>query len=117
MEILVTNNPQVEAQFKDMFKVEFIDTDLIGVLAHVRDQVHKGHRLLTHPLMGSVKPNESPYKSVVISKAIEDLDIQSLNIIEESVQTAQKFAPKKIPEKYLNDLQIVDLSLIRTAIQ
>jgi len=116
MDILITNNPLVNAQFASKMKVEYLDTDLQGVLTKVRDLVHQGHRLLTHPLMGSVKPNESPYKSVLITGASETTDMQSVNIIEESLLTAQKFTPKSIPEKYLTDLQTVDLSLIKTAI-
>ena len=117
MDILVTNNPLVEAHFKGTFIVDFIDADLLGVLIHTRNMIHKGHRLLTHPLMGSVKPNESPYKSVLISgtNIIENTDVQSVAIIEECIITSQKFAPKNIPEKYLKDLQMVDLSLIQSA--
>ena len=69
MDILVTNNPLVEAQYSSRFKVVFLNTGLAGVLTHVRDCVHKGHKLLTHPLSGSVKPNETPYKSVLLSAA------------------------------------------------
>jgi len=116
MDILVTNNPLVEAQYKDRFKVDYINTDLQGILIKTRDLIHNGHRLLTHPLMGSVKPNESPYKSILITATQEKADVQSVTIIEESIQTALKFAPKQIPEKYLKDLQTVDLSLIRTAL-
>jgi len=117
MNILVTNNPLVHAQYQEKIAVEYIDTDLAGVLIKVRDSIHKGHRLLTHPLMGSVKPNESPYKSVLITEAAENTDMQSVCIIEECILAAQKFVSKNIPEKYLNDLQMVDLSLIRTALE
>ena len=117
MDILITNNPLVEAQLQDRFRVDFKDSDLIGILTHVRDQVHKGHRLLTHPLTGSVKPNETPYKTVLITGTTDSIDTQSVIIIEESIQAALKFTQKQIPEKYLNDLQTVDLSLIRAAVQ
>ena len=117
MDIVVTNNPLVKAQYEDTYCVDFIETDLVGILTAVRDLTHKGHRLLTHPLMGSVKPNESPYKSVVISKTTEGTDEQSVTIVEESIQAAKKFIPKEIPELYLNDLQVVDLSLIRSALK
>ena len=117
MDLLVTNNPLVDAQLRDMYSVVLVDTDLTGVLTHVRDLIHKGHKLLTHPLMGSVKPNESPYKSVLITGTAGKTDTQSVIIIEECVQAAQKFTPKSIPEQYLKDLQMVDLSLINSARQ
>ena len=117
MAILITNNPLVEAQYKDKLNLKYIDIDLPGILTNTRDMVHKGHRLLTHPLMGSVKPNESPYKSILITEAPEKTDLESVKIIEESIQTALKFTPKVIPEQYLRDLQVVDLSLIRAALE
>ena len=138
MDILVTNNPLVEAQYSSRFKVVFLSTGLTGVLTHVRDYVHKGHKLLTHPLSGSVKPNETPYKSVLLSAAAgidgtaaaaeitaaagtagaqAETDFQSVSIIEECITAAQKFPPKQIPEDYLHDLQVVDLALIQSALQ
>ena len=116
MEILVTNNPMVQAQYQEKFRVVYLDTDLAGVLTHTRDLVHKGHKLLTHPLSGSVKPNESPYKSVLISDNTEKTDPQSVSIIEECMQTAKKFPLRHIPEKHLHDLQTIDLTLIRSAL-
>jgi len=117
MQILVTNNPLVEAQYKSRLQVIFYDTDLPGIRSHVRDLIHKGHRLLTHPLSGSVKPNETLYKSILITDKQENTDMQSVNIIEECILAAQKFTKKNIPEKYMDDLQIVDLSLIRSALE
>jgi len=117
MDILVTNNPLVQAQYQSDVKVEYTDTNLLGVLTKVRDLIHKGHRLLTHPLSGSVKPNETLYKSVLITEAKDGTDAQSVTIIEECIITAQKFPPKNLPEQYKHDMQVVDLSLIHTALQ
>ena len=116
MDIVVTNNPLVLEQFRDAYEVHFVEADLNGVLTRVRDLVHKGHKLLTHPLMGSVKPNESPYKSVIMSSAGKSTDTQSVMIIEECISASQKFTQRNILEKYLNDLQMVDLSLIRASL-
>jgi len=105
----------VKAQFESCTEVEYIETDLIGVLIRVRDLIHKGHRLLTHPLSGSIKPNETKYKSVLISSNTGNIDLQSVNIIGESILTAQKFPSRQFTEKYLSDMQTVDLSLIKSA--
>jgi len=117
MDILVTNNPLVQSQIQSSVRVEYTDTNLLGVLTKVRDLIHKGHRLLTHPLSGSVKPNETLYKSVLITEAKEGTDAQSVTIIENCIIAAQKFPPKQIPEKYMNDMQVVDLSLIRIVLE
>ena len=112
MEVLVTNNPLVKAQYKGEARVEFTDTDLLGVLIYVRNLIHKGHRLLTHPLSGSVKPNETFYKSVLITDLPGEPDVKSVTIIEESILAAEKFPKRDFPEKYLHDMQVVDFSLI-----
>jgi len=116
MDILITNNPLAEAKYRDKYQVEFLDVSLAGTLIRVRDLVHKGHRLLTHPLSGSVKPNETPYKTVLLSGKPGPADAQSVYMIEECLAAVRKFASKPIPERYLPDLQTVDLSLIDGAL-
>lgn len=120
--ILVTNNKLVYDKFKDNIDIEYLeDNKYLDVLDFVRNKIHKGHRLLTHPLSGSVKPNETPYKSIIISKEIEDLDADGLAIIEESILTAKKFIDnKKTPnwtERVLDDFRVIDLSLMENVIE
>ena len=117
MGILVTNNPMVQEQFQEKYHVEYSDTDLLGILTKVRDSIHKGHRLLTHPLSGSVKPNETLYKTVLLTGAQNKTDTMSVSIIEECIITAEKFPKRQIPKKYINDMQTVDLSLISNALE
>ena len=114
---MVTNNPLVKEQYQGEARIDYMDTDLLGVLVYVRNLIHIGHKLLTHPLSGSVKPNETFYKSVLITGFPENPDIQSINIIEECILTAQKFPPKNIPEQYKTDMQNVDFSLIESIIK
>jgi len=116
MDILVTNNPMAYKFCKDEYQIEFLDASFLDVLIYVRDLVHVGHALLTHPLSGSVKPNETPYKSVLLSKRKNTADEQSVKIIGECVLFAQKFIPRNIPDHLLKDMQVVDYSLIRCAI-
>ena len=110
MKIVVTNNPLVREKFPE---AEFHDTDFPGVLKIVRDRIHLGHRLLTHPLSGSVKPLETPYKTVVISLEKGSLDEKALLIIEDSIQSCQKFTAKRDwGEEVLADFQLIDYDLI-----
>jgi len=115
MDIIVTNDPLTEAGFRDKFRVEFIEAPA-DVLTRVRDLVHAGHLLLTHPLPGSVKPNETPYRSVLVSETKGRVDEESLRIIEGCIQLARSFMTEKTPDLYLSDLQMVDYSLIRAAL-
>jgi len=113
MDILVTNNPLVQEQYQSTFRVAFLDTDLFGILIHVRDMVHKGYILKTHPLTGSIKPNESPYKSIIISGKRAEIDTQSVGIIGDCIEVLKKFPPKNFNKKYKHDMQIIDLSFIQ----
>jgi len=118
MNILITNNPLVSAEYLNAKKpkVEYLETNLLDLLIHIRNYIHKGHKLLTHPLSGSVKPNETLYKSVLISEKTNTTDLQSVKIIEECIAVTQKFAQRKISDEHLKDLQTVDLSLIRVTL-
>ncbi|WP_130807533.1 GrdX family protein [Senegalia massiliensis] len=120
-EYIITNNPLVHKRYNEKFKVDYLKISYIEVLEYVRDKIHLGHKLLTHPLSGSIKPNETPYKSVIISKETNTLDIESLMVIEDSIVTADKFINKignrKYDENSLEDFKVVDLSLIGNCIK
>jgi hypothetical protein len=116
---LITNNPLAAKDFADRCAVEYADVSLRDILVRVRDYVHKGHKLLTHPLSGSIKPGETPYKSILVSAAPgQGLDLPSLRIIEDSIVTCDKFPIKypHIPEHVLADFQEVDRTLIAGAL-
>lgn len=119
--IIVTNNDLTLEKFKDKHQVEFIEGKLLDVLYKVRDYIHKNHKLLTHPLMGSIKPNQTPYKSVALSfKKLNELDIDSLMFIEKSIETAENLIKNKPPrewsESVLNDFKVIDFDLIYNAL-
>jgi hypothetical protein len=114
---ILSNNPVVIANYN---KVEAVTGDLLTVLKSARDYIHQGHKLLTHPLVGSVKPNETPYKSVIIAKAITGLDEESLKVIEGSLQVAKKMLEERpLPqwnERINQDFQVIDRSLLDSAL-
>ena len=122
--VIITNNPLVKEKLSEQLdlnvKIEYLEVDYLKILQSVRDKVHIGHKLLTHPLSGSIKPNETPYKSILISKSSENLDMDSLSINESSIETTVKILNNmKTPsynEKILKDYQIIDMTLIRNAI-
>jgi len=115
--LLITNNPLVHEKYADKQETEFIEDGFQGVLKAVRDHVHKGYRLLTHPLSGSVKPNENPYKTVLLARSFANTDADSVMLVEQCIITAEKFEKKVIHDKHLHDLQVVDLSLISDVLE
>lgn len=118
---IITNNPMVQEEFECKYDVKFYNTSALDVLIRVRDHIHRGYRLLTHPLMSSVKPNETPYRTICLSKdAMNQVDLQSLEIIEASIATTQKFLrdfnTPNWSKKILLDFQLIDSDLIYHAI-
>lgn len=120
--LLITNNKSVYQKYNEKMETIFLeDSNYTEILNFVRDKVHEGHKLLTHPLSGSIKPNETPYKSIIISKKTGDLDTDGLMIIEESILTAKKFMDNKPTpdwtERVLDDFRVIDLSLMENVIE
>ncbi len=116
--LIVTNNKLVDSEFENVKYLE--NYKYLEVLMYCRDEIHKGYKLLTHPLSGSVKPNETPFKSVVLSDEKGSLDFESLDIIENAITTTKKFLNnseiRDWPERILYDFQIIDLGLIKGAL-
>ncbi len=122
--IVITNNPKVKDYYEGKFKMIYIEGTFRDVLIETRNKVHAGHKLLTHPLTGSIKPNETPYKSIVITASAESsTDLKSLQIIENGLATEEKFSKMKRSDRgekasaqMKEDFQEVDFSLIKSAL-
>lgn len=89
--IIVTNNVKVRDFFQDR-EILFVDGSVREVFVLVRDYVHRGHALLTHPLSGSVKPGENPFKTIAVTREKGVLDFNSLNLVEEAIIACDKFS-------------------------
>ncbi len=114
--VIITNNPLVKEKFAHTYEVEFYCEEYIKILETVRDKIHLGYELLSHPLAGSIKPNETPYRTIIISKEKKQLDLKSLSLIESAITTTKKFIENRPTPKWndiaLFDFQTVDLSLV-----
>lgn len=120
--ILITNNPSVINKFNSVETIYLEDATLLDVFIYVRDNVHQGAKLLTHPLTSSIKPDETPYKSILISKNEKPyLDFGSLEIISNSIEVVEKFLKGKNKKNYtseiLKDFQAIDLATITSGIE
>ena len=113
---IITNNPLVFDKYKNITFLQSCSVEDIFTLA--RDEIHLGAKLIIHPLSGSIKPNESPYKSLVLSNERDSLDTESLLLIESAIATLRKL-PKRsreLPKRALDDFQVIDLDLLDSAI-
>ncbi|MCL2558734.1 MAG: GrdX family protein [Treponema sp.] len=110
--IAITNNPLARERARGL-AVEFVDADFAAVLRAARDKIHLGHALLTHPLSGSVKPGQTPYKTALVSAERGALDLDGLHIIEESILACERARPCALPaENVLADFQEIDYNLV-----
>ena len=123
---ILTNNPLAAEEFGITHEVEFVDGKLSDVLVRARDLINCGAVLLNHPLYGSVKPNETPYRSLLLqhAKTPEDgsfpaADQESVRLIGNALSAFSKFIVKKeiTDPSLLEDFQVVDLSLLRSAVE
>jgi hypothetical protein len=111
-----TNNPLTRDKYPSV--ASFLDTGVEGIFTAARDLIHGGARLINHPLSGSVKPNESPYKSLVLSAVPGTLDIESLQLIEGAAAVLKKLPVKSRTyiERVLEDFRVIDLDLLDSAV-
>lgn len=121
---LISNNPSL---LNDMlFPAQIVAESNIDVINQCRDHIHAGAKLVTHPLAGSIKPWETPYRSILIQLKPENigetsLDIHSLEMIESAIQ---KYNTKLVginkPKPTLKsdaDFQLVDKELMLSALK
>jgi len=121
--LLLTNNEkfkEIESELNsNKFKLDYQDITYIEVLEKTRDLVHKGYTILTHPLYGSVKPNETLYRSIVLDET-DEFDMQSLMLIEDAIATAIKFKNNRLTpmwtESVKDDFRVIDYDLIKKSI-
>lgn len=121
---IITNNRLCRDKYQDRISMDYLeDGSYMEVLMKTRDYIQKGWCLETHPMTGSLKPNQTPYKSVMVSdRKVDQEDFYDQEMtMENSIHSCEKF--QKIrktpdwPEHLREDYREVDLSLIEGAIQ
>lgn len=116
--IIITNNPFVKEKLLNKRPVCYKPVDYEAILRYVKTLIEAGHQLLSHPLAGSVKPGETPYRSIMISqKTYADTDRESLRLITAALEAAGKFSYTAVTgEEFDRDLQLIDWTLIESAL-
>jgi hypothetical protein len=121
--IIMTNNPKLlnytTARGPSRIKLRYIEGTVLMVFTGARDLIHRGHRLLSHPLSSSLKPGAIPYKTIFLSAQQGGLDLPSLTYIENSIAVYHKTQVeiKSWPEDILEDYAVVDLALAKAALE
>lgn len=117
MRVIVTNNPR----FKDNVDVLYLENhDYLHVLIKSRDLIQQNYRLVTHPLSSNFLADKTFYKTVVLESG-ENLDLQSIEIIENAIILVRKSLERRDPrinlEQIKADLQFIDYEIIKEAIK
>jgi hypothetical protein len=112
--LIITNNPAVVEKVDNVF---FVDGSVEETLIKVRDLVHEGYELISHPLAASLRMMFSPFRSVIIGKKAEKVDAFSAEIIEDSIIKYKMHMDfRKRDAANGNDYQVIDLILLESAL-
>jgi len=116
---IITNNPLVNLKYKDLYSMDYLeDITFLEILEFTRSKVHSGYEILTHPLTGSIKPGETPFKSIIISEKAAKLNFDSLKLIEDAIITTKKFTSiRKWTDKIIDDFKLIDCDIITSGIE
>lgn len=130
--LIITNNSKVYKKYYEKREVLFLeDAAYLEVLEKARDLIHGGAGLLSHPMAGSLKPNQTPFRSILLEMREHretlpgqtgvPIDLQSLRLIENSIEAVKKFLSMKSiprwPSEIKEDFKTVDLSILDSAIK
>lgn len=117
--LILTNNPLVNENTSNR-NIVFKELTYLQILEECRNMIHSGYELLSHPLYGSVKPNETPYRSIILKKG-NNLDINSVTLIEDAILTATKFQGNKVtpnwPDRVMDDFKVIDFDIFSNTLQ
>lgn len=112
---IITNNPQIIE--KGYTNTEVIDGTTLSVLIAAKDEILKGHKLVSHPLTSSIRPDVSPYKTILLNAKSNEVDQESLKIINHAIEYTKELLnnntnPYNWDKTSLEDFQFVDKDII-----
>lgn len=117
---LVTNNDRVYNKYKDDMEVILLDT-YKEVLIKIRDLVYDRHILLTHPQASSLKPNQTPFRSVMVYPKGDEDNMKDIMLIEKCIETYEQWqkiaaTPENYQKSVAEDFKTIDLSVIENIV-
>lgn len=118
--ILVTNNDRVYLKYRDEIKCILLD-NYEDVLIKVRDMIYDRHILLTHPQASSLKPNQTPYRSIIVYPKNNEDNMNDVLLIEKCLEVFKAWqdialTPKKYESRVSEDFKTIDLSIIENVV-
>ena len=119
--LILTNNPLVVEcmEGRGYYTIRYLpEAGFREILVMARDMVYAGHILYTHPLAGSVKPHETPYKSLIVSIEPHGMDNDHAILVANAIEVCDKFQHLDWSEneQAMKDFQLIDYTLLAGAI-
>ena len=119
--IIVTNNNKVFNFYKETNQVYYFQKlDFLDILNKVKEEIYKGRKLLSDPIMYNLENVENPFKSIALSKEVFDDDEQK-RLIDSVIGIAKKIPGRKdfseFDDMTLESFRFVDLNILRDAIK
>lgn len=112
---IVTNNIAVK---KDFNNVLFIEGTFEDVLIKVRDLVHQGVELISHPLGASISMLFSPCRSIIVGEKKDVINSYHIEAIENSIINYRNTNKgRKVNMKNVDDYALIDAELLKTALK
>ena len=112
--LIITNNPLVAEKYENVLWTE---GSVEKTLIIVRDFIHQGYELVSHPLAASLRMLFSPYRSIVIGKKKAKLNFEHAQIIEDSIIKYKSHMDlRKTDEGTRDDYKKIDLLLLEAAL-
>lgn len=118
--VLITNNRDLCASVR---YGRFVDGSSLDVLVAVRNSIHLGSTLLTHPLCGNLRPYHQPFRSVLLEERPGALvDLESLSMIEKAVGVYEAcrermIVPSALDEGRRADYAFIDSELMKESLE
>lgn len=113
--IIISNNPRVVAKYD---QVLFVNGSVEEILIKVRDLVHEGYELISHPLPASLRMMFSPFRSIILGRKLEKLDFLSAEIIEDSlIKYKNHMNFRRTDGANDDDYRVIDQLLLESTLQ
>lgn len=112
---IITNNPVVKKEFENVY---FVKGDFQDVMVKVRDMVHQGFDLISHPLGASIRMAFSPFRSIIIGQKNNKINSIHVDIIENSIITLKNLTEGRVVDrKNDDDYMLIDRELLRSTLE
>lgn len=117
--VIITNNRKVKNLYQETNTVKFYERkDLLHILDKVQEEVYKGHKLLSDPIISHIEDAGNPFKSVLVSNQSFSGNEEFKKIIDVSIKIAMQLdnSNQEYSDDELEVYRFIDLKLLQEAI-